>query len=277
MSLSLYAYNVRSVLFTYTTEEDVIDIISPEQPKRRDTISCDKRKRVNVKMTTRKYAPEKILFLRYMEDSIRCNNNTRYIFIFLKIEYKDDVDEGIRRAIPCPSYTQIFSNRASYQQHFNSCIKGVYFNRKSTCDEHINSYLDEQYFHCKLCRTKYQTIGSIRNHAREKHMTTLAKLEQNMYVEPRENFLVKTKERYEKHMKNYILHGGNTTSTRHMTSNAVGCSATSNNAGNIHTIKVEAGAESESCPIKVEIGEESDPIKQVPTSKDDEDNLKMLL
>ena len=76
--------------------------------------------------------------------------------------------------IPCPGCTQICTNTAAYKIHFNSCIKGVYFNcpicgyaftRKSTCEEHIDSHLDGQHFHCKICRTKYQTIGSFRNHA----------------------------------------------------------------------------------------------------------------
>ena len=99
------------------------------------------------------------------------------------------------RTIPYPGCGQIFTSRASYKLHFNSCIKGVHFNcptcdhtfpRKSTCDEHIDLHLSGQHFHCIICKTKYQTIGSLRNHACNKHRTTLAKLEQNIYVEPRE-------------------------------------------------------------------------------------------
>ena len=92
-------------------------------------------------------------------------------------------------------------------------MKGVYFNclicdyaftRKSTHDEHIDLHLDGQHFHCKLCKTKYQTIGSLRNHAHDKHRKTLAKLEPHTYLEPRENFVAETKDRYAKCIENYI-------------------------------------------------------------------------
>ena len=40
-----------------------------------------------------------------------------------------------------------------------------------------------------------------------------AKLEPNIYVEPTENFLAKTKDRCQKCIENYIPQGGNTTAT----------------------------------------------------------------
>ena len=144
---------------------------------------------------------------------------------------------------------QIFKNTVTYKIHFNSCVKGVFFNcpicdyaftRKSTCDEHIDSHLDGQCFHCKICKTKYQTIGFLRNHAHEKRKTRLAKLDPHTYTEPRENILAETKERYEKHVENYIPQGGNTTTTRHMNSHALIGSAFLHNARNLHPIKAEA-------------------------------------
>ena len=86
---------------------------------------------------------------------------------------------------------------------------------------------------------KYQTSWSHRNHACDKHRTMLAKLGPNIYVEPRENFLAKTKERYQKCIENYIPQGGNTTATRHMSSPMLGCSTSSYNVGNLHPIKTE--------------------------------------
>ena len=204
------------------------------------------------KKSSQSYAcKSKCKYLYILHLALHCIKalNIKEYFHLFKTEYQEDLNDGLQTSIPCPGCTQIFTNTAAYKIHFNSCVKGVYFNclicdypftRKSTCDEHIDSHLDGQCFHCKICKTKYQTIGSLRNHAHEKHRTTLANLDPHTYREPKENILTETKERHEKCIENYIPQGGNTTATRHMNSPALVGSAFSHNARNLHPIKAKA-------------------------------------
>ena len=69
--------------------------------------------------------------------------------------------------------------------------------------------------------------------------------------------MAKTKERYQKHIENYIPWGGNTTATWHMSSPVLGCHASPYYAGNLHPIKTEGDAESDCflSGIKVEESE----------------------